>query len=251
MSNKIFFLFIAFLTVLSCKKEVPVLLSSENFSEEFTGNCKGDNCAKVTVDYIKIIGNKEVVDRINFTIGNSIIYFLKPDDEKNIRATVISEAAKLFIKRSENDKKEFPEMNAYTAELSISNSYTSSEILSVKTEFYNYTGGVHGNRITNFLNFNPLSGNLMGTSSIVKDKKEFAKFAETIFRSKNNIPENEPINSTGFWFENDKFHLPESIGFSKKGIILLYNQYDIANYSEGPIEVVISWEKASPFLLIK
>ena len=253
MSNKIPFLFIALLTVLSCKKEAPVLLTSESFSEEFTGkgNCKEDDCAKVTVDYIKILGNKEIVDKINFTIGNSIIYFLKPDDEKNIRATVISEAADLFIKRSENDKKEFPEMNSYVAELSLSNSYTSSEILSVKTEFYNYIGGAHGNRITNFLNFDPLTGNLLGISAVVKDKKEFTKFAETLFRNKNNIPENEPINSTGFWFGNDKFHLPESIGFSNKGIILLYNQYEIASYSEGPIEVTIPWEKASPFLILK
>jgi len=251
MSNKFLFLIVTFLLVFSCKKEAPIVLISENFTEEFTGNCKSDDCAKVTVDYIKVIGNKEVVDRINFTIGNAIIYFLKSDDEKNIRATVIAEAANLFIKRSEKDKKEFSEMSSYLAELSVYNSYSSSDILSIKTAFYSYTGGAHGNRITKFLNFNPTTGNLMGISSIVKDKTAFTKFAETIFRSINKIPETDPINSTGFWFENDKFYLSESVGFSNEGVIIYYNQYEIASYAEGAIEVLIPWEKASPFLLIK
>ena len=189
-----------------------------------------------------------MVDKINFTIGNSILYFLKPDGEKNVNASVISEAANLFIKRSEDDKSQFPEMNSYVAELSISNSYTSSDILSVKTEFYNYIGGAHGNRITTFLNFDPVTGNLLLNNAIVKDRKIFTKFVEDIFRTKNKIPQNDAINSTGFWFDNDTFNLPESIGFSKEGMVIFYNSYVINSYSEGPIEFTIPWEKAGPYL---
>jgi len=251
MSNKITILILAFILVLSCKKEAPILLSSKEFSEEFSGDCKGEDCAKVTVDYIKIQGNKEIVDKINFTIGNSIIYFLKPDDEKNIKATVISEAANLFITRSENDKKEFPEMNSYVAELSVSNSYMSSNILSVKTEFYNYIGGAHGNRITDFLNFDPKTGNLLRIGMLVKDRKVFTEFVETLFRVDNNIPPNDSINSTGFWFDNDTFNLPNSIGFSEEGMVIFYNSYLVNSYANGPVEFTIPWETASPYLNIK
>ena len=248
MSNKITILILAFILVLSCKKEAPILLSSKEFSEEFSGDCKGEDCAKVTVDYIKIQGNKEIVDKINFTIGNSIIYFLKPDDEKNIKATVISEAANLFIARSENDKKEFPEMNSYVAELSVSNSYMSSNILSVKTEFYNYIGGAHGNRVTDFLNFDPKTGNLLRIGMLVKDRKVFTEFVETLFRIDNNIPPNDSINSTGFWFDNDTFNLPNSIGFSEEGMVIFYNPYLVNSYADGPVEFIIPWEKVGPYL---
>ena len=65
------------------------------------------------------------------------------------------------------------------------------------------------------------------------------------------IPEDKPINSTGFWFENNTFYLPESIGFTKENVILLYNQYEIASYSSGPVELEISLEKVLPYLKIK
>ncbi|MFT4800747.1 MAG: hypothetical protein ACI93N_000509 [Flavobacteriaceae bacterium] len=97
----------------------------ENFSEEFQGNCKGDNCAKVTIDYCKIIGEKEVTDKINFTVGNAIIYSLKSNFDKNGKANTITKAANNFLKSYESDKKEFPDLSPYIAELSISTSYSS------------------------------------------------------------------------------------------------------------------------------
>ena len=251
MFNKIGVLFLLLVVLINCKneeKETSILLKSESFSEEFQGNCQGDNCAKVTIDYIKIVGEKEAADKINFTIGSSIIYFLNADLEKKIRATTISEAANAFLKGYETDKNEFPDLSPYTAEVSVSNSYSSSEIISIKTSFYNYTGGAHGNTTFSFLNFNPTTGAILTNNSLLKNKKEFTDFAESIFRKEKEIPKGESINSTGFWFENDTFSLPESIGFSETHLILIYNQYEIASYADGPIEIQIPMEEAKPHL---
>lgn len=248
MSAKIKICFLIFIVVISCKKEVTNILTSENYSEEFQGDCKGDNCAKVTIDYIKINGEKEVADKINFTVGNSILYFLKLNFEKNIKATTISEAANNFLESYENDKKEFPELSPYIAEVSVSNSYNSPYILCLQTEFYSYTGGAHGNGRTNFLNFDPLTGNIKSTSSLFKNKKEFTDFVEQEFRNEKEIPQGNPINSTGYWFENDKFYIPESIGFSDTEIIIIYNPYEIASYADGTIELRIPLSEAQPYL---
>jgi hypothetical protein len=248
MSNKIKIFLLVFIVTISCNEEVTSILSTEKFSEEFRGNCKGKDCAKVTIDYCKIVGEKEIVEKINFTVGNSIIFYLKGNSEKNIRAATISEAANNFIKSYEKDKKEFPNLSAYLAEIAITNSYSSPSILSLKTEFYSYTGGAHGNGSIKFLNFDPLTGNLIPISSIVKDKKEFTEYAEKEFRKENRIPEGTMINSTGFWFENDKFYLPESIGISNSEIIIIYNSYEIASYADGPIELRIPIEEAQPYL---
>jgi len=247
MSYKIKFLFILFIVSISCKKEESITLTSENFSEEFKGDCKGDNCAKVTIDYIKFEGEKAVADKINYTIGSSIIYFLNSGLEKKLNASTITEAATIFIKGYEADKKEFPDLSPYDAELTVLNSKTSSEIVSVKTRFYSYTGGAHGNSIFSFLNFDPKTGKIMTTNSIIKNKKEFTDFVEKIFREQNNITEGKNINSTGFWFENETFKLPETIGFSETDLVIIYNQYEIASYADGPIEVLIPMEDAKPY----
>jgi hypothetical protein len=248
MHNKIGLLILFFIVVISCKKETPITLTSENFSEEFQGDCKGDNCAKVTIDYIKMIGEMESVNKINFTIGSSIIYFLNSDLEKKIRATTISEAANTFLKTYEIDKKEFPDLSPYTAEVSVSNSYSSPDIISIKTSYYNYTGGAHGNTTLAFLNFDPTTGAILTKNSLLKNKQDFTTFAEKTFRKEKNIAENDNINSTGFWFENDTFSLPESIGFSETHLILIYNQYEIASYADGPIEIQIPMEEAKLYL---
>ena len=250
MFPKIKIIFLLFLVTIGCKQEVTTILTTDDFSEEFQGNCKGDDCAKVIIDYCKIKGEKEVTDRINFTVGNSILYFLKGNFEKNIRATTITEAANNFLKSYEDDKKEFPETSPYMAEVSISSSYSSPTILSLKTDFYSFTGGAHGNGSSKFLNFDPLTGNLMSTSTIFKDKKEFTDFAEEIFRKEKGIPTGDPINSTGYWFENEKFYLPESIGISKTEIIIIYNPYEIASYADGTIEIRIPKEEAQSYLNI-
>ncbi len=240
-------IFIAILT-LSCKNETSKLLSSESFSEEYHGDCKGSDCAQVTIDYIKISGENEIANKINFTVGSAIIYFLNSNIEKNIRASTISEASEKFIKNYESDKKEFPKISPYFAEISVTEATIKENIISLRVQQYSFTGGAHGNGATKFLNFNPSTGVLIPNTSFMKNKKEFTEFVEVLFRKENNISPKEPINSTGFWFENNKFSLPDAIGFTEDSLLIIYNQYEIASYADGPIELTIPLEIAEQYL---
>jgi len=248
MSNKIKILILIILIAYSCKNDTSYILTSESFSEEYHGDCKGENCAQVTIDYIKINGENEIANKINFSVGSAIIYFLSSNFEKNIRATTISEASDQFIKSYESDKKEFPELSPYFADISVTESSSIKKILSLRLQQYSFTGGAHGNGSIKFLNFDPLTGNFISNKSLMKNEKKFTDFVEVLFRKENNIPLDESINSTGFWFENDTFNLPESIGFSEKNLILIYNQYEIASYADGVIELLIPMEKAKSHL---
>ena len=44
--------------------------------------------------------------------------------------------------------------------------------------------------------------------------------------------------------------LPENIGFSDEGVILLYNVYEIAPYSEGITEFTIPFEEVLKYIKI-
>ncbi|MCJ7759370.1 MAG: RsiV family protein, partial [Gillisia sp.] len=111
-----------------------------------------------------------------------------------------------------------------------------------------FTGGAHGYTSVNYLNFNSKTGDQLWTKDIFED--EFKSYAEKLFRQKNDIPENQPINSTGLFFENDSFQLPQNIGFSKNKIILRYNAYEVASYAEGGIQLEIPIKDVEEFIKI-
>ena len=75
--------------------------------------------------------------------------------------------------------------------------------------------------------------------------------AEAKFRSQEKIPASEPINSTGFMFDGETFYLPENIGFTQEGIQLLYNQYEVASYADGPIVLTLSYKEVKDYLTVK
>ena len=49
-------------------------------------------------------------------------------------------------------------------------------------------------------------------------------------------------------FFGKDFQLPETIGYSDEGIIILYNPYEIASYAQGIVEFTIPFEDVSSFL---
>ncbi|HBU78322.1 MAG TPA: hypothetical protein DEF18_09490, partial [Muricauda sp.] len=46
----------------------------------------------------------------------------------------------------------------------------------------------------------------------------------------------------------DSFHLSNNVGYTKDGIQLIYNQYEVASYADGPIVLVLTYNEVNPFL---
>jgi len=253
MNNKIILILLLSIFLNSCEKEKPITFSSESFTEESLDRCKNVSCPEVTINYVIVDGEKAVSEKINKTLTDSIIAILyMGDEEKPSEAKTIAEAADHFIKMYRMHSAEFPDlMTEYFAEINVNDLYNSEEIISFEIKTYLYRGGAHGYGMTLFLNFDPLTGELISPQSLFKNKKEFSAFAESKFREANAIPKNENINSTGFYFEEDTFFTPENIGVTNDSIILIYNPYEIGSYAEGAIQLNISREEAAPFLMIQ
>src|SRR5690606_31987371 len=143
-----------------------------------------------------------------------------------------NEAASNFIKSYNEDKARFPDMAAdYFAEISVTELYNSAKHICLEMRQYLYTGGAHGYGATSFINIDPATGNELTDNELFRNKKEFTAFAEQKFREQQKINKNGSINESGFWFEDDNFQLPESVGFMQDTLIFVYNQYDIASYT--------------------
>ncbi len=242
--------FLALISV-GCNQEKNIEISSESFTEKELKICENAKCPEVTINYVEVFGDKEVSEKINGKIKNFIFTSLLMGEDTIPTAKTIQEAAIGFIEAYNADKAQFPDMaGEYFAEISVNEIYTTKEHLCLELRQYLFTGGAHGYGATSFLNLDPKTGEELTSKELFKNQKGLTAYAEKIFRDQQRIAEEQGINDTKFWFENDKFYLPESVGFTQDSLIFVYNQYEIASYADGPIELKIAKKEAAPFLSI-
>ncbi len=249
MNLKLSIFFIVFTFLFSCKKDLADSFSSETISDVYNGNCKTETCPEVSIDYVVLKGNKKVSKKINNSISEFIINSLVLEDSLVASTKTIEKAAQNFLLNYEKDKAEFPDIiSEYFAEISVCQTYFSNSLFSFELQQYMFTGGAHGYGSITFLNVNPETGEKISTKDLFLNENEFKDFAENLFRKEYEISRDDSINSSGFWFENDTFYLPETIGFNNDEVTLLYNQYEIASYAAGPIELTIPLDEVLPFM---
>ena len=251
MNNKITVAAIIVLISMGCNQEKNIEISSQSFTERELAICKDSKCPEVTINYVEVFGDDEISEKINTKIRNFIFSSLLMGEDTIPTAKSIEEAATNFIETYNADKAQFPDMaGEYFAEISVNEIFSSEEHLCFELRQYLFTGGAHGYGTTSFLNIDPKTGEELTSEELFKNNKEFTAFAEKKFRAEQKIAKDQSINENGFWFENDEFYLPESVGFTQDSLIFVYNQYDIASYADGPIELKIAMKEAEPFLSI-
>lgn len=244
-------LFVVFLGLcFSCSHEKPLVFTPKNIAEADLSICKESPCPEVTVTYIEVSGDTAIAEKVNLQIHNFICQalFIGPENTAPISTSIVA-AMESFIEIWRRDSQEFPDMSAdYVAEVTVTESHTGISLLSFEQRSYLFTGGAHGYGHTSFLNIDPRNGERISREALFTNIETFTSFAEGKFREAQGILEGDSINSTGFWFENDRFALPEAIGFSDENLILHYNQYEIASYADGPIEIEIPLSEIEAYL---
>jgi hypothetical protein len=235
--KKIALLIFVLFGIVSCNKELNITFT------EFNIEMKENTVIEINVPWAE--GTTEVRDVINLKIQNHIANIINfGEDESDI---ILGDALVKFDSIYIAFKDDFEESSlAWEALIDGEVTYQSSEITCIAINSYLNTGGAHGNMNISFLNFNSQTGELLKNDELIKNKINFIKIAEKYF----NLQLQEASNENGFndYFFGDGFQLPENIGFSDEGIILLYNVYEIAPYSEGITEFTIPFEEMLPYL---
>jgi len=249
--KKLLLPFIIIVLLVGCKKEEQELkfedLAIEQVSEE---NCipEEENCTFISIQIPWAINTDTRSKKINQKVEKHIIQLIDSQEEHNLSS--LEALSEKFIDDYEASSKEFPEYNIpWEASVVGKISHSSPDLVSIEFDLALFTGGAHGYTSVTYLNFNPKTGDQLLFKDLFKD--EFKSYAEKLFRKKNDIPEDQSINSTGLLFENDTFQLPKNIGFSKNKIILRYNAYEVASYSEGGIQLEIPMKDVGEFIKIQ
>jgi hypothetical protein len=109
-----------------------------------------------------------------------------------------------------------------------------------------YYGAAHGGGTTETLNFDLHTGKILGLSDILEPGygKELKRIAEKYFISENGAEGWDFTPGLG------DFELAHNISFTRKGMVLVYDAYEIGPYAAGAPSMCIPWT-ALKNLLVK
>ncbi|MBQ4822028.1 DUF3298 and DUF4163 domain-containing protein [Aquimarina sp. MMG016] len=240
------FLLLIFTSFYNCNTKESYIFEKQRFDAKTIIDCEGTDCASLEINLIQSINDNSISAAINKEIESvacAILNIGENDPEENIE-NAINEFNFSFL----GMKKRFPEETVpYEATIDCDLSCQNENMISIIMDSYVFTGGAHGYGGVSYINIDAKTGKRISNRDLFKKYKEFESYAEKAFRTQHDISKDKSINSTGFFFENDTFSLPSTIGFTDKEVVLLYNSYEISSYAEGPIELKLKKQDVASF----
>lgn len=240
--KKSFYLLFVLVFSLGCENEHKLTFSPT----QFTGKDCAD-CPKIEINLLEALDETGLANAINSALREEVIALLSFDEEEDIDQ--VEKAIASFTRSFQELKTKFPdETIGWEAKIDVDIAFEDSAMLTLVLNAYTFTGGAHGYSSTTFLNFDKIKGEEVENWELFGNQEGFQKFAETKFRLQEDIPQDDNINATGFMFDGDAFHLAENMGYTKEGMQLIYNQYEIASYADGPKILVLPFAEINKYL---
>lgn len=227
------------LLALACSKEAKLYFETQSIAQSTE--------AHFDLNYPKAMGTKGVADKINQHLEQAIVNLMNMSDTPGSKLT-ITDAIAQFDDEFKTFKQDF-EDSSQQWEVLIDGQveHTTPDLICVSLQSYVDTGGAHGNGGIMYLNFNPENGALFQDKDLISDMPEFMKIAEKAFHSQT---QSEAEDTMEDFFFGEDFQLPANIGFGPDGLVLLYNNYEIASYAQGITKIIIPYGQVKQILKI-
>ncbi|MFA0964213.1 DUF3298 domain-containing protein [Roseivirga sp. BDSF3-8] len=209
------------------------------------GNCEDTEtfpaCTRISLSYPDSLQGSS--DLLRDSIGNLVREYVYENDAR----------AQFFKKYSpsliDTLGEEYRNMTLSKWEVTndLSVEYNTPELVTLKFNTYQFTGGAHGNGSVVFFNFDPASGQKYSIRDLLKDPADMDSLnavAETIFRQRYELG-NQSFKTAGYWFQDNEFSLNDNFTITGQGLNFLYNAYEITSYAEGTPELFLPWNAIS------
>lgn len=145
-------------------------------------------------------------------------------------------------------KNDFP-FRGYEAYMTYTITYNDNCFLSLYSDKYEFTGGAHGNTIRTSNTWELCTGENIYLYRFFKPDTDYTRMVtqEMTAQAEKNLKENPLIYFDEYKDLIIKNFNRNSFYMSPKGIIIYYQQYDIAPYSTGIVEFIIPYEEIGWF----
>ncbi len=237
--------FLVLLVFIGCQSDRKLTFEPYTFENEAC-----DDCPSVSIAIPKALGSSKISKTINTALDEQLIFLLSFDEETE--STSLDDAMQSFKNGYlELQQLYTNESTPWEAKIDGKVTYEDADFITIELDAYLFSGGAHGYTSMQMLNFDKNKGVQLTNWELFKDLDGFRDYAEKMFRQKEKIPMDQPINHTGFMFEDDTFYLPENIGFIEDGLKLLYNPYEVSSYADGAIELLLPHKEVKKYMSVK
>ena len=237
--KRIYMLLVTLITFFSCNSEIKPISFKTTVIDI-------PSEADISISIDEATGNSELSKTINFQIEEAIISTLSEATKKTNLNSVLVDFNKDYV----DYKTDFPESSDPRWELFIETEkiHQSEAIITIAISTYEFQGGAHGNDKIVLLNLDAKIGKVLNHNDIININDKFNSIAEKHF--KNSLEQSDSQSNMQDYFFGKSFQLPENMGFSEDGLILLYNTYEVASYAQGYTEFVIPFEEIDELLKV-
>lgn len=211
-----------------------------------------EQCLSVQVDYPAIVSapTAAVQSLINTTIQQRLF-----QAEDGTPGPTSGDALAVELEQGYRDlQRRFPEYRTpwfdhRNAAVLLNN----AAIFSVQMRTDQFTGGAHPNSYRVYLNFRPQTGEVLDLNAVLKQgaMAQLVAIAEKHFREARKLAPDADLQKAGFEFKDNRFALTENFGLTPDGMVLYYNNYDIAAYYFGPTEVKMPYPEIRDLLKLE
>ena len=124
-----------------------------------------------------------------------------------------------------------------------------SHVLSFYIDHYAFTGGAHGLQTRQYTVVNLWTGKEVRLKDIFKENSEtqLSSILSDKIHEKNHLPTTQSLKDAGFF--TDTIKPTDNFYITREGIGFFYNQYDIAPYTTGSIDVFIPFNELKDLLV--
>lgn len=179
---------------------------------------------EVKVKYPSIKGGNQVYKNINKIIEDFTLIWISD----------IKLLGEEYSKKYEEAGREMPKMEAY----SLYEVFDTEELISVPMTYYQYTGGAHGLTTKISYNYELKTGEEIKLNNLFKDGFNYKDIIDKIIKD-------DIAKEPSLYFNNGAMFKgvngEQAYYLSRDGIIIYFQQYEIAPYSSGIREFKISY----------
>jgi len=208
------------------------------------GNCEANDCIEVLITYPKFAGTpsaSQIYLQLKTLIFNDLVI-----DSAKVEQLNMNQLADLLVQDYVSAKAEFKE-STMNFEYVINGevAYQHPQLWSIYLNIYTYTGGAHPMSYQKFLNVDPDTGNKIDLINYFDNKDELKRKVEETIRQTHDLTGEQQWSDVFF---SDRFQWPENMGLTSKGLMMVYNPYEILPYAAGFTEIVIPINEAEKYL---
>lgn len=229
--------------ICSCKKESASLQFTEI-------NIVNEGQTIIEINIPKAQGNSQVSEKINASINDFVCHALHLDASKEKQSTIKASIEAFNTSYSDFNtlitaelKAELPVWEAFIDSEVI---YNNENISCIAINSSVTTGAANSTMVFQFLNFDTKTGNLFTTKDLVNNIDAFKVLVKKYYDKEINSSFNDADN----FINNNAFKLPETLGFSDEGVIILYDNFDVGTFEKEIIEFTIPYEVSRDYLKI-